>query len=192
MGNFQILPEMGCKTTEEPLQTASWAEVAAPMTNDAVKQTANMSVRVGDADSSASNQKLKVERYTITVSNPRYAEDFDDGDRDEVRYRIVAEDGNVIDDAQGYGYRSAMKAQKAMWYKFKGGKQKMKHDERTRQWLFKSNPGFTKGYHRLREESNFLYAKYMGIDYSFEDWHRDLKELMNKFKIDLKYFNLLV
>ena len=71
MGNFQILPEMGCKTTEEPLQTASWAEVAAPMTNDAVKQTANMSVRVGDADSSASNQKLKVERYTITVSNPK-------------------------------------------------------------------------------------------------------------------------
>ena len=76
MGNFQILPEMGCKTTEEPLQTASWAEVAAPMTNDAVKQTANMSVRVGDADSSASNQKLKVERYTITVSNPTYLRRF--------------------------------------------------------------------------------------------------------------------
>jgi hypothetical protein len=32
--------------------------------------------------------------------------------------------GNVMDDAQGYGYTAKQKAEKAAWYKFKGGKGK--------------------------------------------------------------------
>lgn len=41
------------------------------------------------------------------------------------RYIIIeAEGGVVLDDAQGYGYRSARNAYRAGWYKFKGGKAK--------------------------------------------------------------------
>jgi len=32
--------------------------------------------------------------------------------------------GTVVDDAQSYGYKSFKAAQKAMWYKFKNGKEK--------------------------------------------------------------------
>jgi len=43
----------------------------------------------------------------------------------EKRYVIVDGEGKTVDDAQGYGYKSVQKAQKAMWYKFGGGKQKI-------------------------------------------------------------------
>ena len=33
--------------------------------------------------------------------------------------------GAVLDDAQGYGYKTKQKAIKATWYKFKGGKAKI-------------------------------------------------------------------
>lgn len=38
------------------------------------------------------------------------------------RFAIANDDGKVVDDAQGYGYTSKQKAAKAMWWKFKGGK----------------------------------------------------------------------
>lgn len=38
------------------------------------------------------------------------------------RFAIADDDGKVVDDAQGYGYTSKLKAAKAMWWKFKGGK----------------------------------------------------------------------
>ena len=42
------------------------------------------------------------------------------------RFIIVDPDtGEVLDDAQGYGYKNAQKAEKAAWYKFKGGKEKL-------------------------------------------------------------------
>lgn len=42
----------------------------------------------------------------------------------QTRFDICDADGKVIDDAQGYGYKSAQSAHKAASYKFKGGKQK--------------------------------------------------------------------
>jgi hypothetical protein len=42
----------------------------------------------------------------------------------QLRFDICDEAGKVIDDAQGYGYKSAQSAHKAASYKFKGGKQK--------------------------------------------------------------------
>jgi hypothetical protein len=42
----------------------------------------------------------------------------------ETRYDICDMNGVVIDDAQGYGYKSAQSAHKATAYKFKGGKEK--------------------------------------------------------------------
>ena len=44
---------------------------------------------------------------------------------EETRYRIEDEDGNIIDDAQGYGYKSRKKAAKALWYMFKDGREKL-------------------------------------------------------------------
>lgn len=42
------------------------------------------------------------------------------------RFIIVESDsGVVIDDAQGYGYKTVRNAYKAGWYKFKGGKAKV-------------------------------------------------------------------
>ena len=42
----------------------------------------------------------------------------------QTRFDICDADGKVIDDAQGYGYKTAQSAHKAAAYKFKGGKQK--------------------------------------------------------------------
>lgn len=42
----------------------------------------------------------------------------------QTRFDICDADGKVIDDAQGYGYKSAQSAHKAASYKFKGGKKK--------------------------------------------------------------------
>ena len=43
----------------------------------------------------------------------------------ETRFIIIDEDGVIVDDAQGYGYKTASKAHKAAWYKFNGGKKKI-------------------------------------------------------------------
>lgn len=54
-----------------------------------------------------------VESYTVYHD----AKDMYDISYDELRYRIVDTIGNVLDDAQGYGYKSAQKAHKAWAYK---------------------------------------------------------------------------
>lgn len=59
---------------------------------------------------------IKTEQVQIT--DTLCVEDY------ETRYRIEDENGNVTDDAQGYGYKSRQKAAKAVWYKFKGGREK--------------------------------------------------------------------
>lgn len=41
------------------------------------------------------------------------------------RFAIVDADGVIVDDAQGYGYKSKQAAHKVIWYKFKGGKDKI-------------------------------------------------------------------
>lgn len=42
----------------------------------------------------------------------------------QTRFDICDADGKVVDNAQGYGYKTAQAAHKAAAYKFKGGKQK--------------------------------------------------------------------
>jgi len=39
--------------------------------------------------------------------------------------RFIIQAGTLRDDANGYGYSSIRNAEKAAWYKFKGGKQKI-------------------------------------------------------------------
>lgn len=51
--------------------------------------------------------------------------------RDDGRYVITnAETHEVIDNANGYGYKTRQNAEKAAWYKFKGGKAKKDAEKR--------------------------------------------------------------
>jgi flavorubredoxin len=56
------------------------------------------------------------------------------------RYVIVDENNNVIDNAQGYGYKSFISALKAGNYKFKGGKQKQNNVKKECKELLKLYP----------------------------------------------------
>lgn len=62
----------------------------------------------------------------------------------ETRYDIADESGKVIDNAQGYGYKTFQSAQKAAWYKFKGGKQKTDETKKKALAFWKANKGFGK------------------------------------------------
>ena len=57
------------------------------------------------------------------------------------RFVIVDDNGQVADDAQGYGYKSKQSAHKAMWYKFQGGKEKIESRKRQRNDVFKQHKG---------------------------------------------------
>ena len=74
---------------------------------------------------------MKIKKYTITTRVQVTDTLYDD--EEESRYRIEDDDGKVIDDAQGYGYKTYRKAIKAMWYKFQGGREKLKDPEYLRE-----------------------------------------------------------
>jgi hypothetical protein len=60
----------------------------------------------------------------------------------ENRYDSVSESGEIIDNAQGYGYKTYQSAQKAAWYKFKGGKQKTDALNKQAKAFWKNNKAF--------------------------------------------------
>ena len=66
---------------------------------------------------------MRITEYQITenvqITDTLCVEDY------ETRYRIEDDEGNIIDDAQGYGYKSRKNAAKVLWYKFKGGREKL-------------------------------------------------------------------
>ena len=59
----------------------------------------------------------------------------------EKRYAIADDSGKIIDNAQGWGYKTEQKANKAMWYKFKGGKQKIQSETDKRRAFFRNHKG---------------------------------------------------
>lgn len=74
----------------------------------------------------------------IAYESVHRAEDMYDNDYSETRYRIVdTETGEILDDAQGYGYKSAKKAYAAWSYKNRTPQQKAKEKsdkEMVRKW----------------------------------------------------------
>lgn len=74
-----------------------------------------------------------------------------DDDPFDQRYVIVNDNGKIIDDAQGWGYKSKQKAAKAMWYKFSGGKQKIEEKEANRKEFFKQHPGLERFIDKIYE-----------------------------------------
>lgn len=57
------------------------------------------------------------------------------------RYIIInPETGEIMDDANGYGYKDETKASKVLWWKFKGGKDKVESDKlEYKKWLTEDN-----------------------------------------------------
>ena len=66
---------------------------------------------------------------------------FGSGYDEETRFVIVDDVGEIVDDAQGFGYKTAQKAHKAMWYRFEGGKQKTQGIEKRRRKFLKEHKG---------------------------------------------------
>jgi len=58
----------------------------------------------------------------------------------ENRFMIIGDSGKVIDNAQGYGYKTINAAQKVIWYRFKGGKQKIQNIKSEALFFWKNNP----------------------------------------------------
>lgn len=84
--------------------------------------------------------KVKAEAYTVHHDAVHGENPWEDEPSyDETRYRIVSVDtGEVLDDAQGYGYRTEKKAYAAWNYKNRDkskDKERIEKDELIRKWM---------------------------------------------------------
>lgn len=123
--------------------------------------------------------KIEVEIFKKTIDEQFVNE--------EKRYIILDDDGNVIDDAQGYGYKSFEKAKKALWYKFKKGKEKIKNDKKDSEKFWKDNPEAKK---EMSDMLDFHFKEIMRGETSKKDIIKKIEEKF-KIKIDKKYLKYL-
>ena len=68
--------------------------------------------------------------------------------------RLIVSDlttGKVLDDAQGYGYKTKQSAEKAAWYKFKGGKEKTDATRKKANEFWRINKAFAAEVNELSE-----------------------------------------
>lgn len=71
------------------------------------------------------------------------------------RFVIINEEtGELLDDAQGYGYKTVESSNKAMWYKFQDGKLKLDTQRDESRKFFKDNPEIL-NYINLTYETHF-------------------------------------
>ena len=96
------------------------------------------------------NRNIRAVKYTITKKHnaaydPSSPWESDDYSSNETRYRIEdAETGEVLDDAQGYGYRTAQKAYAGYAYKNRDkskDRQKVAKKAKIQKWM-KENKSF--------------------------------------------------
>ena len=72
--------------------------------------------------------------------------------RDRSRFIIVDSDtGEILDDAQGYGYKTKGNAERAAWYKFKGGKAKKDAAKKEANAFWCKHKDFGKALYKLYE-----------------------------------------
>lgn len=103
-------------------------------------------------------------------------------DTSEIRYRIVSTDtGKVLDDAQGYGYKTAQKAYSAYAYKTRDkskDKEKQEKKKRIQQWM-KEHKSFVKA----MDDTAFEIAKgSWGPDDKFDV--SLVKEMLSDFELE--------
>jgi hypothetical protein len=89
---------------------------------------------------------------------------------------INGETGEVLDDAQGYGYKTTEGARKALWYKFKNGKEKLNKEKHEALDFFKKNIELKK---RLNELFEMNY-KELALGETTEE------EILNQIKEEFK------
>lgn len=82
---------------------------------------------------------------------------------------IEAEGGVLLDDAQGYGYKTARNAYKAGWYKFGGGKAKV---STTESW-WKKHENLRR---RISDELFYIAKDCCGIDDGGKTFDSEVKE----------------
>jgi len=104
-----------------------------------------------------------------------------DCNKRDQRFVIADDEGTVVDDAQGYGYKTKQKAYKAMYYKFQGGKQK----DKEKKTFFRKNLN-------IKEAINKIYELNFKEIARGEITQKDIKEEIDKkFNIDLPKSYLL-
>lgn len=106
-------------------------------------------------------------------------DEFDFG-YSETRYRLVNMDtSEIVDDAQGYGYKTAAGAHRAYGYKSmpKSGKKKLASVKSRVRRFREDNPKFVDDM-----EYGMLNACKDGVEYTFDDF----RELLDEEKPDLK------
>jgi hypothetical protein len=69
----------------------------------------------------------------------------------EKRFIVVDDEGLVIDDAQGYGFKTASGAHKAIWYTLGGGKEKVNNHKKEFEKFKKSNKKLMLDFERTLE-----------------------------------------
>ena len=105
------------------------------------------------------------------------------------RFAIAdAETGEIIDDAQGYGYTSRDKANKAAWYRFKGGKKVLSQEKAQAKAFWKTNKEFTKKVNDLVE---CCFKEYARHESSWEADSVQLAEDLNISGFDVKFLKYL-
>ena len=68
------------------------------------------------------------------------------------RWQIVnPTTGEILDDAQGYGYKTKQRALKAGWYKFADGKAKMDATTKAAEQFWRNHKSFAKKINELQE-----------------------------------------
>ena len=86
------------------------------------------------------------------------------------RYIIIeAEGGVVLDDANGYGYKSAPNAYRAGWYKFKGGKSRV---DAAKAW-WRAHKDF---YESLSDEMFYIAKDCCGMDDGGKTYDEEVRE----------------
>ena len=115
----------------------------------------------------------------LTIQSIKKKLDIDHIEAFEERFIIIDENNKTVDDAQGYGYKSIEKAEKAMWYKFNGGKQKMQSEADKRKSFFKKYNGLEQFIYSVFENN---YKEMARGEVTDEDILKDIKD---KFGVDM-------
>jgi hypothetical protein len=104
----------------------------------------------------------------------------------ETRYIIIDDtNGNIIDDAQGYGFKSKKAAYKCYYYKFKGGKQKEDETKKLVKQILKTARTLNLIQNLKEILETFEYELFYNVkDYSNDDDLRDQadEEAFEEFK----------
>lgn len=117
--------------------------------------------------------------------------DYDGFIENEIRYVIVEKGtGKVLDDAQGYGYKTAQGAHKAGWYKFQRGRDHIITGAEKAKEFWDLHPEAAK---EIENQMEMWYKELARGEFTFE---QIISEVEKRFLLDvpqeiLKYIDML-